>query len=106
MKLVIDGDVMFASNLYFSNCEAGNGRDNVQPGRYSLTTEYSEEFGEELPCAVGLGWIGADPQHSIVLGRVRTRDGLIPCQATVERLRNLINAAAERYGKTVELVVS
>lgn len=106
MKVSIESGMVFVGNLYFSDCEATGGRENVQPGRYPLTAQYSETHGRELPHADGFGWLGADAQCDFILGRVRGKHGLIPCQATVQRLLNLINTAVDRDGKTVELAVA
>ena len=109
MNLSIKDGAFYADNVFLCYCEAGNGRDDLQPQRCQVSTQYSVAHKQELPHAFGLGWIGpatsADvPECDIVLGSVRSRQSLIPCASYVGRLLAIIEVA-EGAGKTIELVV-
>lgn len=109
MNLSIKDGILYVDNLRFCLAEAGNGREDLQPKRCQVSTQYSVAHKQELPHAFGLGWIGpatsADaPECDIVLGSVRSRQSLIPCASYVGRLLAILEVA-EDAGKTVELVV-
>lgn len=110
MKLLITNGTLYADGLFYCYAGVPNGRNDLQPGRYPVTAQFSHAHGQDLPNAVGLGWIGpavrrdAD-QCDIVLGRVRGGDGVLPCASHVSRLLALLETAESR-GSAVELVVS
>lgn len=104
MKLTINNGVLHVDNLFFCYCEAGNGRFDLPDGTYKVTTTYSHHFGQDLPNAVGIGWIGADKECDLVLGRVRTGTGVLPCPGHVSRLLALLEADEDR-GASATLVI-
>lgn len=104
MELMIEDGVLYRNNSYFSRCEARNGREDLQPGRYKVTVMHSHAHDAELPLANGLGWIGGTDRCDIVLGLVRGRDHLIPRSHTVGLLVRALKIAAGA-GKTVMLEV-
>lgn len=104
MKLTIDGNRLYVDHLFFCYCEAGNGGSVLPRGRYPVYTTYSHVFGEDLPNAEGIGWIGDTKGCDIVLGRVFGSEQLIPCTVHLERLMGLLESAEDRGAKT-ELVI-
>lgn len=109
MKLALKDGALYADNLFFSYCEVTNGSDSIQPGRYAVETRYSHHHRQDLPHVESVGWIGpADSRNdapcAIVLGRIRGRNGVIPCPSFIVRLIAMLEAADER-GSPVSLVV-
>lgn len=104
MNLSVRDGALYADNLKFCYCEAGNGRPNLPTGRYEVTTQFSHVHGRILPDAIGLGWIGASPECDIVLGGVRGRNGVIPSPASLGRLLTMLEVA-EDAGTTVMIEV-
>lgn len=86
MKLLLSGGSLYLDNTFFCFAEVGHGRTYLPAGQYSVGTEFSTAHGLDLPTVAGLGWIGADPECDIVLGRVRGRDALVPCALSLNRL--------------------
>ena len=112
MKLSIEDGILSVDNVRVCYAKAGNGSDSIQLGQYPVTTQYSATHKQELPLAVGLGWIGpangddASACH-IVLGSVlktSVASGLLPCAGNVRRVLSLLEAAEDR-GALVELSV-
>lgn len=99
MKLTIENGTLFADNLFFCYCEPGNERNDIPAGAFKVTTTYSHKHGKDLPNVVGIGWVGADKECDIVLGRVRSGAGVMPCDAHLVRLLSLIEAAEDRGAK-------
>ena len=95
MNLSIRDGALYADNLKFCYCEAGNGRPNLPTGRYEVITQFSHVHGRILPDAVGLGWIGASRECDLVLGGVRGRDGVIPSPASLGRLLAMLEASED-----------
>ena len=104
MRLTIENGTLFVDNLFFAYAGVGNDRTNLQPGCYPVATQFSHKFGQDLPNAYGLGWIGADKGCDIFLGRVRKGTDTLPCSGHLSRLLALLEAAEDR-GALVELVV-
>lgn len=104
MKLSIRDGCFYADNIFLCYCEAGNGRDDLLPGRYEVETQFAHVHGKTLPDAVGLGWIGTDRGCDLLLGSVRGKHGLVPSQSHVRRLLALLEVAEGR-GETVMLEV-
>ena len=104
MKLSIRDGNLYADNLKLCYCEAGNGRDSLQPGHYPVETQFAHVHGKTLPDAVGLGWLGDIVGCDVVLGHVLGRDGLLPSANPVRRLLALLEVAEGR-GQTVMLEV-
>lgn len=104
MRLTIEDGTLFIDNLFFCYVGVGNDRTNLQPGAYPVATQFSHKFGEDLPNAHGLGWIGTHPDADILLGRVRKSDGILPCSGHLSRLLAILEAAEDR-GALVELVI-
>ena len=77
LHITIENEHVFVNNLYFCRAGAGNGRANLPTGFYEVESQYAHCMGKVLPKVVGLGWIGADEKCDIVLGAVRTRDGIL-----------------------------
>ena len=104
MKLVIQGNRLYADNLMFSHAEIRDGhRDKSFTGE--VEPRYAHAVGRELLHVDGLGWLGAAPECAIRVGRVVTSDGeVIPCQLTEVRLIGMANYATEQ-GKRVTLEI-
>lgn len=105
MNLRIENSELYVDNLRLCFAGAGNGRPNLQPGRYEVVTQYSPHHGKILPDAVGLGWIGPFSECDVILGGVRGRYGVIPSPASLERALARIEAA-EDAGESVTLEVA
>lgn len=104
MKLTINGNRLYCDNLMFSHVEVrdGNG-DKSFSGE--VEPRYSHHAGRELLHIDGLGWMGADPQCSIRVGRVVRSDGsIMPCVVTEARLMGMANFATEQ-GKRITLEI-
>lgn len=80
MNLRIENSELYVDNMRLCFAGAGNGRPNLQPGRYEVVTQYSTHHGKILPDAVGLGWLGPFSECDVILGGVRGRAGVIPSQ--------------------------
>lgn len=104
MKLSIRDGNLYADNLKLCYCEAGNGRDDLPTGRYTVETQFAHVHGKTLPDANGIGWIGAAHECDVVLGSVRGKHGLVPSQSYVSRLLALLEVAEGR-GQTVILEI-
>ena len=104
MRLEIAFSSLYADELFICHVGAGNGRDAIPVGRYSISPTYSHAHGKNLPLADGLGWVGASQQCDVVLGSVRARHGVIPHGPFETKLFALLEAADER-GQSSELVV-
>lgn len=80
-----------------------NGQSAIPRGRYRITTSLSQRFGKELPILENVpGFAGirvhggntaADTEGCLLLGRVRTLDGVANCADRVQALVKLINDA-------------
>lgn len=104
MKLSIQGNCLYVDNLMFSHCEVKDGHGDKS---FSCEVEprYAHGLGRELLHADGLGWMGADPQCAIRVGRVVRSDGeVIPCQLTEARLIGMANFVTEQ-GKRITLEI-
>ncbi len=104
MKLTLNNGVLHVDNLFFCYAEPGNGSETLQPGEYPVSTQFSHKFGQDLPNAVGLGWVGADKECDLILGRVRSGTGVLPCHGHVSRILALLEAAEDR-GASATLVI-
>ena len=104
MKLVIQGNRLYADNYILSHCEVEDGhRDKSFSG--TAEPRYSHAVGRELLHVDGLGWLGADPQCAIRVGRVVRSDGsVMPCSVTEARLMGVANWTAEQ-GKRITLEI-
>lgn len=104
MNLRIENSELYVDNLRLCFAEAGNGRQNLQPGRYEVVTQYSPHHGKILPDAVGLGWLGPFSECDVILGGVRGRYGVIPSPASTSALLARLEVA-EDAGRNVVLEV-
>ena len=104
MKLVIQGNRLYADNYILSHCEVEDGhRDKSFSG--TAEPRYSHVVGRELLHVDGLGWMGAAPECAIRVGRVVTSDGsVMACQLTEARLMGMANYATEQ-GKKITLEI-
>ena len=105
MKLSIKDGAFYINNLKLCLAGVGNGRSDIPNGRFEVTASVSHRHGRVLPQVHGFGWIGFDDQCDVVLGNVRSKDDLIPCQHTVGVLLAKLELA-EDDGKTVWLEVA
>ena len=105
MKLSIKDGVFYVDNVFLCYCEAGHGRDYLQPGIFEVSTQFSHAHGEVLPNASDFGWIGASDECDCILGSVHSKHGLIPSSCFVGRLLSILEEC-ERFGKTVWLEVT
>ena len=105
MNLSVRDGALYADNLKFCYCEAGNGRTNIEPRSGEVRTSYSHKLGEVLPFVDDIGWwIGSDLECDIILGNVLSSNGPIPCGSCVKRLVGMVERA-ESIGERVTLVV-
>lgn len=104
MKLSIQGNRLYVDNLMFSHCEV---KDGYGDKSFSGEAEprYAHSMGRELLHVDGLGWLGADPQCAIRVGRVVRSDGeVMPCVVTEARILGMANYATEQ-GKKITLEI-
>jgi hypothetical protein len=104
MRFEIDDRAIYVDGLFLCYVGAGNGCSTIRSGYYPLEATYSHAHRKNLVRADGLGWVGASAEHDIVVGRVRNRDDVIPCQSFERRIFALVEAATEA-GQRAELVV-
>jgi hypothetical protein len=105
MNLSIRNGNLYIDNIRFCFVEPGNGRSDLPLGRYPVTTQVAHHFGTELVLADGIGWLGANQKCDIVLGMVRGRNVLLPCEASADRLFRLVDTYQEVDSKvTLEIV--
>lgn len=104
MRLTIENGALYVNNHF--TCYAGvqHGSPSLQPGKYAVAAQYSHHHRKDLPRAIGLGWIGADDECDIVLGRVRKSDGVIPCPSSIAQVMAKIEVA-EDDGKEITLEI-
>lgn len=91
-----------------------HGQSAIPRGRYRLATSLSQRFGRELPILENVpgfsgvrihgGNTAADTEGCILLGRVRTRNGVANCADRVVSLTKVINDT-EANGDEVWLTV-
>ena len=105
---------LYVANVYFSyTCEDEDreleghperkihGRTAIPRGRYRITTSFSQRFGRELPILENVpdftgvrchgGNTAEDTEGCLLLGRVRTSNGVANCAERVAALTKLIN---------------
>lgn len=104
MKLLIEQGVLYINNRNLCFAEPGNGRANLLAGIGSVRMEFSHVLGRALPFSDTHGWIGADRECDIVLGQLRSRNGLITSQPVLDVLVAKI-VEAEDTGLAVTLEV-
>lgn len=85
------------------------GRTAISRGMYRLEVTFSQRFQKELPAVVDVpafagirihgGNHAEDSLGCILLGQVRTADGVANCAATVQRLIAMIKACEARNEK-------
>lgn len=104
MRLTIQGNRLYCDNLMFSHCEVKDGHgDKSFSGE--VDPRYAHSVGRELLHVDGLGWLGADPQCAIRVGRVVRSDGsVMPCSVTEARILGMANYAVEQ-GKRITLEI-
>lgn len=101
MNLRIENSELYVDNMRLCFAGAGNGRPNLQPGRYEVVTQYSPHHGKILPDAVGLGWLGPFSECDVILGGVRGRHGVIPSPASTSALLARLEVAEDAGRKVV-----
>ena len=104
LHITIENEHVFVNNVYFCRAGAGNGRTHLPTGFYEVESQYAHCMGHVLPKVAGIGWVGFSEQCDIVLGAVRSRDGIIGDANSVSRLLNRIEDA-EQDGTAVTLEV-
>ena len=102
MKLRVADNHLYADNLIFSMAEVVNASPTLSA---PVEIRFSHHHGEDRVFAEGLGWVGAAKDDAIVVGRVRSNDGLIPCRVTETRLIGMVERAQDD-GRNVRLEVS
>lgn len=104
MKLSIQGNRLYVDNLMFSHCEVKDGHGD-KPFSGTAEPRYAHSMGRELLHVDGLGWLGADHQCAIRVGRVVRSDGsVMPCSVTEARLMGVANWTVEQ-GKRITLEI-
>ena len=105
MKLVIQGNRLYADNLRFCHCEVKEDGNGIKPFSGTVEARFSHHHGRELPIADGLGWLGAAPECAVRVGRVVRSDGsVMPCSVTEARILGMANYAVEQ-GKRITLEI-
>lgn len=103
MRLEIDYPAIYIDGLFL--CYVGvNDGATLRPGRYAVEATYSHSHRKNLVRVDGIGWIGGNKDCNVVLGRIRNRDDVIPCESFEKRILALVETAQDD-GKTVELIV-
>jgi len=105
VKLTIENGVLYADNLQICYAEVKNGCALVRSGPRTVRSQYSPAHGCVLPLVDDFGWLANDAGGAIILGRVRTRNGALPCQSTLDRVVALIEQC-EDNDKAVTLEVN
>ena len=91
MKLKIENGLLYVDNQRFCFAEV-EGMDGSTPtglrpvGPRAVVTQYSADHGDILPRVADYGWIGARTGRRIVIGRVRSRVGPLPCRDLTQEL--------------------
>lgn len=118
---------LYLDNVYFCNTlededrrleEGGRkeyGRTAIPRGRYEVVLSYSHRFRKVLPEILDVpGFSGVrihggnaadDTLGCILIGQIRTANGIAQCAATVQRLISLLQRA-EDDGKPVVLAIT
>ena len=105
LHITIENEHVFVNNVYFCRAGIGKDRERLKPLHGEARTEYSHTFHKVMVKVDGLGLIGAEDTCDVVLGNVRGPDGVIPCQATAERLVYFVDQA-ETSGRTATVEVT
>ena len=104
MKLTIQGNRLYVDNFMFSYVEVKDGHGD-KPFNGEVEPRYSHHAGRELLHVDGFGWLGADSQCAIRVGRVVRSDGeVMQCVVTEARLMGVANYATEQ-GKRITLEI-
>ena len=109
MKLKIENGLLYVDNHRFCFAEV-EGMDGSTPtgsrpaGPRAVVTQYSADHGDILPRVADYGWIGARTGRRIVIGRVRSRVGPLPCRDLTQELTAIIEAC-EDLGKSVTIEI-
>jgi hypothetical protein len=101
MKLKIDNGSLYLDNMFICYVEIGD----VVKGKYHVEARYSHAHGEELVHVDTLGWMGAQRGCDIILGRVKSAAGLLPCAVMAERVLQNVALAQDVNGETIKLEV-
>lgn len=91
------------------------GRTCIPRGRYKVIVDYSQHFNKILPHILDVpGFDGIrihggnraeDSLGCVILGQVRTEDGVAKCAGAIDRLIQLLSVAEDR-GETCWITVS
>ena len=94
MKLKISGNTIYTDGFKLCHVSFKQGRKAFDG---EAEVRYSHTAGRDLAIADGIGWFGADPICSIVVGRVVDGNGdVLPCKLTEARLLGMMNFAANK----------
>lgn len=104
MRMLIQNGSLYINNHYTCHARGPHGSSHLQPGTYAVTAQFSHAHGKDLPYAIGLGFLGADDQCDVVLGRVLASNGVTPCASSVAQVMVKIELA-EDDGKEILLEV-
>lgn len=104
MKLKIENGLLYVDNHRFCFAEVEGMDGNLPTGPRAVVTQYSADHGDILPRVADYGWIGARTGRRIVIGRVRSRVGPLPCRDLTQELTAIIEAC-EDLGKSVTIEI-
>lgn len=94
MKLKISGNTLYTDGFKLCHVSFKQVRKAFDG---EAEVRYSHVAGRDLAIADGIGWFGADPGCSIVIGRVVDGNGdVLPCKLTEARLIGMMNFAADK----------
>ena len=94
MRLKISGNTLYTDGIKLCHVSFKQSRKAFDG---EAEVRYSHVAGRDLAIADGIGWFGADPVCSIVVGRVVDGNGdVLPCKLTEARLLGMMNFAANK----------
>ena len=96
MKILIDGNQLYIDNKRFCYAKV----NDVEPGEYKVSTQYSHAHGRILPILSDCGWVGDDDRCALRIGSVLGSDGPIKCAMSIGGLVARLEAA-EEFGSTI-----
>lgn len=95
MKLTLVHGSLYIDQLKFCKYEVKHDTRLI-PGKYPSEVRYAHHFGKPLPFLDGIGWLGSDAGCQIIVGQVRSKNGLIPDGHLVRVLVGRIEQALDQ----------
>lgn len=101
MKIALIDHLLYVDNVLFSQAAMNHDCPEIP---VPVDVRYCHTLGRNRVFAEGIGWVGGHHADAVVLGRVHSRDGVIPCGLTESRLTGVVESALED-GKRVMLEI-